>query len=127
MGDRPRLALLRRDGSWFVDYAETQERATILNLFGTTLVVTPYTVRAEATTVCAAIQKLNPQYSVEVMADGTTTGDLPCGCRWWERHGIAYCANHAAPDCEANGCLEPATETVRGARLCARHAASEVR
>ena len=23
MADRPRLALLRRDGSWFVDYAET--------------------------------------------------------------------------------------------------------
>ena len=79
MADRPRLALLRRDGSWYVDYAETQERARILNLFGTTLVITSYTVRAEAAAVCAAIQKLNPQYNVEVMVDGTTTGICPAG------------------------------------------------
>lgn len=55
---------------WAVEWANTSEAARIKNLFGTTLVPTPFMRIADGQTVANHVARLNPQYTVALHDGG---------------------------------------------------------
>ena len=58
------LRLKKGPDAWYVDFAETEQAARIRDLFGTTVIPTPFTASADAARVISAVAKLNPGYAV---------------------------------------------------------------
>ena len=52
---------------WVAEFAETSEAATIRELFGTTILPMPFTVRAERDRIVAEVEALNPGCVVVVI------------------------------------------------------------
>lgn len=57
------------NGSWVCDFTGTKEEANIRNLFGTTMLPTPYTAKANPDAVIARIQERNPTFIIAVKGE----------------------------------------------------------
>ena len=62
------IILSKRLGSWVADMSGVSEAAIIQDLFGSTLLPTPYTERSAPAVVQRTIQALNPRCVVIVAA-----------------------------------------------------------
>lgn len=60
------LRIIPAGDCWAVDWSETSQARFVARLFGTELIPTPFTRLAEAGTVQRHVQRLNPEYRVEV-------------------------------------------------------------
>jgi hypothetical protein len=66
--DANTITLLRQGGMWYGNFAGP-DAVNIRNLFGTTLVPTPFQAEVNASRVYAAIQHLNPNKTVLLEAN----------------------------------------------------------
>ena len=58
------LVIVAGEDTWMVDFENTPEWGEIMQLFGSTLIPTPYTLNREPASVMRQIAALNPQYNV---------------------------------------------------------------
>jgi hypothetical protein len=58
------LSLIKE--TWHADFSETSERAHIIDLFGCTLIPTPFTMAADTQQVLNTVAARNSKYNVAV-------------------------------------------------------------
>jgi len=58
------VIVFKHNDSWVADFAATSEAQKITNLFGSTVLPTPFFGPARAEDVIAAVQSKNPRYKV---------------------------------------------------------------